>query len=53
MKTSCQDVLAELRNVTTIDLAYKAVSTLEKIIWGSIGVAGTVWAIYFISLQQS
>ena len=51
MTTSCQEVLAELRNVTTIDLTYKAVSTLEKIIWGLIGVTGTVWAVYFISLQ--
>ena len=51
MTNSYQEVFAELKNVKTIDLAYKAVSILEKIIWGLIGVTGTVWAVYFISLQ--
>ena len=42
---------AELRNITTIDWACKAASFLEKGLWAFIGIIGTIWAVYFISLQ--
>ena len=46
-----KEILAELRTITTIDLACKAANYLEKIFWTLIGISGTVWAIYFITFQ--
>ena len=46
-----KELFAELRNITTIDLACKAASVLEKILWIIIFISGTVWAVYFISVQ--
>ena len=48
---SYKDVFVELRNITTIDWACKAASFLEKGLWAFIGIIGTIWAVYFISLQ--
>ena len=41
----------ELRNITTIDLAFQAKNILEKILWAIIGIIGTVWVFYFIGVQ--
>ena len=41
----------ELRGITTIDLAFKAASILEKIWWVTILLIGTIWACYFIEIQ--
>ena len=49
--TSYKEAFAELRNITTIDWACKAASFLEKGLWAFIGIIGTIWAVYFISLQ--
>ena len=46
-----KNFLAELRRITTIDLACKATSFLEKILWVIIFILGTIWAVYFIALQ--
>ena len=46
-----KEPFTELRNITTIDLACKAASVLEKILWMIIFISGTVWAVYFISVQ--
>ena len=46
-----KEIFAELRNITTIDLAYKTSNFLEKLFWTFIGISGTVWAIYFITFQ--
>ena len=46
-----KEPFTELRNITTIDLACKAASVLEKILWIIIFISGTVWAVYFISVQ--
>ena len=46
-----KDVLSELRTITTIDLAHKATSLLEKLLWALIGIIGTVWFFYFIGIQ--
>ena len=47
------DFLVELRKITTIDLASKSANLLEKILWTLIGITGTIWAAYFITLQVS
>ena len=49
--SSFKNAITELRNITTIDLACKAASFLEKVLWAFIGVLGTIWAVYFIGLQ--
>ena len=46
-----KELFLELRNITTVDLAYKAGNLLEKALWASIGIIGTVWVVYFITLQ--
>ena len=51
MKMYGREVFEDLRNITTVDLAYKASSILEKIFWALIGLTGTIWAVYFINLQ--
>ena len=50
-KKACQLLFAELRNITTIDLMYNAATIFEKVLWGLIGVCGSMWAVYFISIQ--
>ena len=50
-KNRSQALIDELRGITTIDLAFKSVNILEKIIWIIILIIGTVWACYFIQLQ--
>ena len=44
-----KEVFAELRNIKTIDLAYKAANVLEKILWVLMGMIGATWAVYFIT----
>ena len=51
MKIFFKEVLVELRNITTIDLACKTSNLLEKILWSLIGIIGTIWAAYFVTLQ--
>ena len=46
-----QELVVELSNITTVDLAHKAKNLLEKIFWAFIGLSGTIWAVYFIALQ--
>ena len=46
-----KEVLVELRNITTIDLACKTSNLLEKTLWSLIGIIGTIWAVYFVTLQ--
>lgn len=48
---SYKEVLIELRNITTIDLACKTENLLEKLFWFLIGITGGIWAAYFITLQ--
>ena len=43
------DIVAELRNIRTINLAHKAANLGEKILWALIGIIGTAWAIYFMT----
>ena len=51
LKKACQLLFAEVRNITTIDLMYNAATVFEKVLWGLIGVFGSMWAVYFISMQ--
>ena len=53
MNNFFKEVLVELRNITTIDLAIKSSNLLEKLLWTLIGITGTIWAAYFITLQVS
>ena len=46
-----EKVWKELRNITTIDLAFQAKNILEKILWAIIGIIGTVWVFYFVGIQ--
>ena len=46
-----KEIFTELRNITTIDLAYKTSNIFEKIFWTLIGISGTIWAVYFITLE--
>ena len=46
-----QIIFDELRNITTIDLAHKTANILEKILWATIGIVGTIWAFFFIGSQ--
>ena len=41
-----RQIFAELRTITTFDLAYKASNILEKILWALIAIIGTIsfWA---------
>ena len=48
-----KEVLVELRKITTIDLASRSANLLEKLLWTLIGITGTIWAAYFITLQVS
>ena len=50
-RDSYKELFVELRNITTVDLTYKAANLLEKILWAFIGIIGTVWAVYFITVQ--
>ena len=51
MTFSYQELITELRKIRTVDLASKAASILEKILWIVIGITGTIWASYFITWQ--
>ena len=51
MSTRLQMIFDELRNITTVDLAFKAGCILEKLLWVTIGIIGTIWASVFISSQ--
>ena len=46
-----KDVTNELKEIKTIDLASKATISLEKIFWFVVGVAGIIWATWFIPNQ--
>ena len=48
-----EKVQKELRNITTIDLAFQAKNILEKTLWAIIGIIGTVWVFYFVGIQFS
>ena len=51
MMISYKEVYVELRRITTIDLVSKSSNLLEKLLWSLIGIIGTIWAVYFITLQ--
>ena len=46
-----KELFAELRKITTFELTYLAKSFFEKLLWFLLGISGTVWAVYFITLQ--
>ena len=47
----CKEVFDELRNITLIDLTYKASNCFEKLLWTLMGIIGVIWAIYFVSFM--
>ena len=51
MTTFYKEVCNGLRTITTFDLTFKADNLLEKIFWTLIGISGTLWAVYFITVQ--
>ena len=50
MKHKGKKISDGLKTIATIDLTCKSASILERIFWVSLGICGTVWAIYFIML---
>ena len=44
-----KEIFAELRNIKSIDLAYKGANVLEKMLWILMSVIGATWVVYFIS----
>ena len=48
LKTRFQDLIEEIKNITTLNLAFKGGNILEKVFWITIFIIGTVWAVYFI-----
>ena len=44
----CKEVFDELRNITLIDLTYKASNCFEKLLWTLMGIIGAIWAVNFI-----
>ena len=51
MTLSSQELIVNLRKITTVDWAYKAANVLERIFWASIGIIGISWGVYFITMQ--
>ena len=51
MTTFLKELLAGIRTITTVELAYKASNLFEKALWTLIGISGTIWAMYFITFQ--
>ena len=47
----CNEAITEIENITTIGLACKAQTILEKLFWILLGVGGFGWSVYFISQQ--
>ena len=44
-------IVDELKSIKSIDLTWKAVNVLEKLLWGIIGTFGIVFAVYFTAQQ--
>ena len=51
MKEEFRNLVSELKNVRTIDLASVSRTVLEKFFWTIIGILGIAWAIYFLPNQ--
>ena len=51
MKGSSKVLMDEIKDITSIGLATKATSILEKVLWITILLIGTLWACYFITIQ--
>ena len=51
MPSSFKTLMDELKDITTIGLAIKATNILEKILWATILLIGTIWAFHFITIQ--
>ena len=49
MTTFYKEIFAELRNIKSIDLAYRGANVLEKMLWILMSVIGATWVVYFIS----
>ena len=52
LKTRFQDLIEEIKNITTLNLAFNGGNILEKVFWITIFIIGTVWAIYFIGKKS-
>ena len=50
MTFSNKELIAEFKKIRSVDLSYKAVNLLEKTFWAIFGIAGALWAVYFITL---
>ena len=48
IKINFKDLVEELKNVRTIELACITANVLEKILWTILGVLGVAWAFYLI-----
>ena len=48
VETKLKELIEELKNIRTIELACIAINVLERIFWGILGFLGLAWAFYFI-----
>ena len=48
VETKIKELIEELKNIRTIELACITVNVLERIFWGILGILGLAWAFYFI-----
>ena len=43
-------IVQELKAISTVDLTSKAANYMEKLFWGTLGIIGIIWAIYFTAI---
>ena len=53
MRHKLGDIINELENVRTIELAVNSTKILERLVWILFGVLGIGWAVYFLPNQYS
>ena len=53
MRHKFDNIINELQNVRTIELAVNSTKILERLVWILFGVLGIGWAVYFLPNQYS
>lgn len=48
LKNELAALSGEFKTIKSIDMACKAKSFLEKVLWAIVGIIGVIWVIYFI-----
>ena len=48
MKDGAEAITLEVRGIKSIDMTFKAKNVVEQFFWGSFGIIGVTWAVFFI-----